>query len=109
MGTECTSCSWSSTGFSYSWQMGNDLFVAQAVAAIGADSAWDCVSEFAQFGDSAWYLPTLDDIGMNVTTNVDTFASCVAKCREPDCQYATYDYRARTCYIRIAEAPTYLT
>lgn len=108
MGAECTQCSWSSTGFSYNWNGGNDLFIAQAVAAIGADSSFDCVAEFAQLADSAWYLPTAGNAAMNVTENVASFSQCVALCVEPDCQYATYDYRQRICYIRMAQAPTYV-
>jgi hypothetical protein len=108
MGTECTQCSWSSTGFSFSWNGGNDLFVAQAVSPIGADSSFDCVAEFAQLADSAWYLPTAGNTAMNVTEGVDSFASCVALCVEPDCEYATYDYRAQICYTRMVVTPEFL-
>lgn len=108
MGTECTQCSWSSTGFSFSWNGGNDLFVAQAVSPIGADSSFDCVAEFAQLSDSAWYIPTAGNTAMNVTEGVASFANCVALCVEPDCEYATYNYRARTCYTRNAVPPYFV-
>lgn len=105
MGTECTSCSFASTGFSFSWQLNNDLFSAEAVSPLGADSPYDCVSEFSQIADGAWYLPTTGNSAMNVTANVSTFAECVALCVEPDCQYVTYDYLAKTCYVRMAIEP----
>jgi hypothetical protein len=105
MGTECRSCSFASTGFSFSWQLNNDLFSADAVAPLGADSPYDCVSEFSQIADGAWYLPTTGNSAMNVTANVSTFAACVALCVEPDCQYVTYDYLAATCYVRMAIEP----
>lgn len=108
MDSACTACSYGNTGFSFQWQMRNDIFVAQAVAAIGADSSWDCVSEFAQLVDSAWYIPTTDNTAMNITANVSTFAECVALCTEPDCEYVTYDYVQRICYVRIGYEPIYM-
>lgn len=108
MDSACTTCSFGNTGFSFQWKMQNDLFVAEAVAPIGADSAWDCVSEFAQLADSAWYLPTADNTAMNVTANVSTFAACVALCTAPDCEYVTYDYARSICYARIGYEPIYM-
>jgi hypothetical protein len=107
MDSACTLCSYGNTGFSFQWRMQNDLFVAQPVAAIGADSSWDCVSEFAQLSDAAWYIPTAGNTAMNVTTNIDTFVACVALCKD-DCEYVTYDYVARTCYVRIGYEPIYM-
>lgn len=107
MGTAPTVCSWSGTGYSFNWNGENDVFSAQAVSPPGADSSWDCVAEFAQIVDSAWYLPTTGNTAMTATANVSTFAACVALCTAPDCEYVTYDYRTNngTCYVRIAEEP----
>lgn len=79
----------------------NDVFIPQTIARLGASSALDCVSEFCQYEDGAWFLPLQSDIATNVTSNVATFADCVAMCTAGStCQFVTYDYRARTCTVR---------
>lgn len=108
MGADCTQCSWSSAGFSFTYGLQNDLFSARAVSPIGADSSWDCVSEFAQIVDGAWYIPTTGNTAMNATANITTFADCVALCTGPSCEYVTYDYRAKICYVRVAFNPQYV-
>jgi hypothetical protein len=50
----CMRCSTSRTGFSFDWQMSNDLFQANAISRAGADRPCDCLSEFQQMVDGAW-------------------------------------------------------
>lgn len=47
-------CSNSSTGFSYNWQLHNDLFQAQPISRLGASKSGDCLSQYQQIEDSAW-------------------------------------------------------
>jgi len=54
VGSDCVVCSNSSTGFSYHWQMENDLFQAEAISRVNADKSGDCLSEYQQMVDSAW-------------------------------------------------------
>jgi hypothetical protein len=44
-----------------------------------------------------------------VEPNVLTFAACAARCTDAkQCQFATYDYVAKTCTIRLGLPPTYV-
>jgi hypothetical protein len=68
------------------------------VARSRADSAADCLAEFAQIADAAWYMggsAALDNITASVSAN--TFGACVAACKgATDCQYVTYLYDTRS-------------
>jgi hypothetical protein len=88
-------------GYSFSWNLQNDLFTSQTVSRAAANSHVDCLSEYGQLKDGAWFLPLSSTEGTNVTTGVPTFADCVAVCSaDKECQLLTYDYRARTCLVR---------
>jgi len=79
----------------------NGLFNPQAVSRVGATSSVACLTEFAQFADHAWWLPTTGDTNMVVTGSVVSFSDCVATCTSAaKCQYVTYDYTTQTCYMR---------
>lgn len=79
----------------------NDLFAPQAVSRVGASSSVACLTQFAQFADGAWWLPTSGNTNMDVATSVATFADCAATCTSLiACQYVTYDYNTQTCYTR---------
>jgi hypothetical protein len=44
-----------------------------------------------------------------VTSGITTFAACAALCSDAkQCQFATYDYVAKTCTIRLGLPPTYV-
>lgn len=44
---------------------------------------------------------------MDITTGVNSFSDCVAKCGAT-CMFATYDYVAKSCTIRVHVEPTYV-
>lgn len=44
------------TGFSFSWASSNDIYAPGTVAPIGADAPQDCLAEFGQLMDGAWWV-----------------------------------------------------
>jgi hypothetical protein len=80
-----------STGFSFDFQATNQAFTPASVARSLADSAADCLAEFAQIEDSAWYLG--GNATLTTVSGANTFADCVAACTGT-CQYITFDYDA---------------
>jgi hypothetical protein len=86
-------------GYSFDWQMGNDVFAPRTISRTGATSSIDCVSEYAQLVDMSWYLPLASSVSTAVTANVSTFQACVDLCTGA-CEFVTYDYVARTCTVR---------
>lgn len=66
------------------------------MARTGAVSLGECLAEFAQIADIAWYMG-----GSVALTSVpvDTFEACVRNCKADDgCQYITFDYNSNQCY-----------
>lgn len=79
----------------------NDVFVPKTISREGASSSVDCVAEFGQYQDGAWYLPLQSNVSTNVSSNVQTFADCVALCpASSTCQFVTYDYVDKACTVR---------
>jgi hypothetical protein len=94
------SCPAQTTGFSYDFNLTNANYTPAVVAALGAQSPADCLSEFAQINDGAWSISI-----STATTNTaqPTFDACIQSCKSNSaCEYATYDYYHQTCYLRIA-------
>jgi hypothetical protein len=91
-------------GYSFDWQKSNDVFVPRIVSKTGATSSADCLSEFGQLIDGAFYLPLASDAATVVTPGIMAFADCVALCL-PDsrCQLVTYNYVEKTCTVRNAQ------
>jgi hypothetical protein len=87
--------------------MAIDFFVPQTIARPGATSPVDCLAEYSQLQDGSWWLPLADSTGVNVSTGVTTFASCVERCDQARCQLVTYDYVAQECSVRVAQDPVY--
>jgi len=106
-GTACEACPAMTTGFSFDYLAVNQNFTPAAVARAGADSPADCLAEFAQIADAAWFLG--GSVAMtNVTqaSGVTTFDGCVADCKaDGNCQYITFDYDAATCWKKAVTAP----
>jgi hypothetical protein len=100
----CDTCPAMTTGFSFDYEAANQPFTPAAVARTGADSAADCLAEFAQIEDSAWYMggsAALANITGSVSAN--TFDACVTACKGDDgCQYVTYDYDTKECFKKSA-------
>jgi hypothetical protein len=93
-----------STGFSFDY-MGNKNFTPAAVARLGAESAADCLAEFAQMVDAAWYLNGA--VALAKDTSATTFDLCVKSCKDDDsCQFITYDYDTNECFKKAADPPS---
>lgn len=110
VGTPCLPCSTSKTGFSFDWQTQNDLFQSRAISRAGATRPCDCLSEFQQLVDGAWYIRTTDmpdPAAGNATTNssANSFNECVAQCTGPQCMWVTYSYKTRHCYTSNSPVP----
>lgn len=83
--------------------MQQDLFTPRVVSRPAASSPVDCLSEFGQLKDGAWFLPLSSQVGTIVTDGITTFGDCVALCNTTSCQMATYDYKAQTCTTRLTQ------
>jgi hypothetical protein len=81
-----------------------DLFQAQAISEPGADGPGDCLSQFSQVVDGAWFIQQfaanpspVDDRSppnnVNTNTSAANFQACVAQCVDP-CMFATVSTRA---------------
>jgi hypothetical protein len=85
----------------------NDAYAPGVVSRIGAANPVECLSEYAQMVDSAYYLPLSSDEGVTNHSNVPTFPACVDLCTAAQCQLVTYDYIRRECFVRVSQAPVY--
>jgi hypothetical protein len=84
------------TGFSFDYLTTNYNFTPASVARASAGSPADCLAEFAQIVDTAWYLGGA--VAMTNVTGATTFPACVTNCKaDPNCQYITFDYETSAC------------
>lgn len=89
----CTTCPTMATGFSFDYTGTNQPFTPASVARSGADSPADCLAEFAQIEDSAWYLGGAVALTNVTDVAVVDFDTCVAHCKgDAACQYVQFDY-----------------
>lgn len=105
-GSACIPCNTALSYYSYDWQNQNDVWGAPVAARLGADNAADCLAQYAQIVDGAWYLPLTGLTGVTTTSNITSFSDCVALCTD-SCQFVTYDYRKRECSVRNVEQVIY--
>lgn len=106
LGSSCVSCSSKGVtiGFSFHWNLENDLFAPRILSRRYANSPVDCLSEFSQYKDSSFYLPVSSDMATTVTEGVKSFTECVAMCSASNqCQFVTYNYKELRCIVRAAE------
>lgn len=87
----CLVCPTMTVGFSFDVSGDNDAFTPDPVAREGAESAADCLAEFAQIEDVAWYLG--GTATMTTVSGANNFSACAAACTD-DCQYITFNYTA---------------
>lgn len=81
--------------------MTNDVFAPQAVSRSGANASTDCLLEFTQAADGAWYLPIGNYTGPGTTTtSVASIGACAALCTT-DCMFVNYNYDTATCYTYV--------
>jgi len=97
----CVACANPTTPYSFIVQAGlDDVWAPSAVARAEAESAADCLAQFAQLGDNgAWSLA-----GAQVpVTMADTasFAKCADACAD-ECMFVTYNYNGDTCNKKVA-------
>lgn len=67
--SSCTACSTQTTGYSFSWQFTDDYFASPALAKSLAADDTECIAQYSQLIDGAWYLPLKTQT--NVSQNND--------------------------------------
>lgn len=96
-GSPCISCNDVLTSFSYNWMTDNDVWTAPVTARLEADNPVDCLAEFTQVVDGAFYVPAIDLPSNRYANNVTSFSDCVATCGD-GCALVTYDYLTNECW-----------
>lgn len=86
--------------------MQNDVYTPRSVSRLGAATSVECLAEYVQLGDSAWYLPLSSSEGVTESP-AQSFAACVDLCTTARCMLATYDYVTKTCSVRVAQDNIY--
>jgi len=104
-GEPCFECPEQSIGFSYDYLARNQPFAPSVVARAGAASPAECLSEFAQISDTAFFMDGYAPM-VNVP-NATLWSDCIADCKaDAGCQYVTYDYDAlvdsQKCFKKVA-------
>jgi hypothetical protein len=95
-------------GFFFDYLAVNRPFKPAVVVRPGATTSSDCLAEFSQIDDAAWFLGDITP-GQGLTAvavsgaDVDAkFDSCVAACKANAlCQFLTFDYPTGTCYHKL--------
>lgn len=107
--TPCTPCSADGRTATYSflWNIGVDTFTPKTVSRIGAATPIECLSEYSQVADGAYFLPLSSNEGVTTVTGVASFADCIAECDKRACQLVTYAYRTQECFVRVSQAAVY--
>lgn len=103
----CEACPLMTVGFSFDYLAQNKPYTPAPVARTGAASAADCLAEFAQIEDAAWYMAGDAALLTNVTDSVssNTFQACADFCKgSSTCQYITYDYETSQCFVKYTVA-----
>jgi len=85
-------------GFTYFFNGSIQPFAPPVYARQYATSPAHCVAEFAQIMDGAWFMGGNASMTQQTTANFD---ACVQVCRASStCQYITYDYETRACWMK---------
>jgi hypothetical protein len=66
--------------YSFLWNMGVDTFTPKTVSRIGAATPIECLSEYLQVADGAYYLPLSSNEGVTALSGVASFADCITEC-----------------------------
>jgi len=99
-GEACVECPVIAVGFYFDYMAINRNFTPAVVARPGAVSPADCLAEFGQIADLAWYMGR--PVDMARVADVGTFEACVEDCkRDDDFQDITYDYNTTQCYKKV--------
>lgn len=105
--SDCEPCPVVQTGFSFDHLAVNQNFSTTVVARARASSPADCLLEFGQLADVAWFMGGA--AALTRVTTAGTFAACVADCKaDRACEYLTFDYNAPVasarCYKKVNTA-----
>ena len=63
---ECVACTQQSTGYSFEWNMENDMVSVPAISKTMASSSVDCLAKYTQTVDGAWWVPLPNFAGLAV-------------------------------------------
>lgn len=93
-------------GFFFDYLAVNRPFKPEVVARPEATTTGECLAEFSQIVDAAWFLgdtATMTSVDVSTASGVDAkFESCVAACKGDSlCQFLTFDYPTGTCYHKL--------
>lgn len=96
--SKCLRCP-SGRSFSYDYQGVDDIFTPQITSKPYSDSQADCVADFSQTVEGAFYLDLQAGAGFTQVTGKENLQSCVQDCRESaTCLAATFDYASLECW-----------
>ncbi|WIA29465.1 hypothetical protein OEZ86_011966 [Tetradesmus obliquus] len=98
----CTKCP-GGRSFSYDWQGVDDIFKPQTTSKPLSSSQADCVADFSQTVEGAFYLDLQFALGASpellLVGGRENLQSCVQECREEaKCAAATFDYESLKCW-----------
>lgn len=89
--SDCTPCSAAINGYSFFHRSTNKQFVPDVVSRAMAETASDCLAEFAQVVDAAWFMG--GSVALTPVPGISSFGDCIDSCRsDASCEYITYDY-----------------
>lgn len=102
-GSACEQCPVMATGFSFDYLGTTYTYAPSSVARAGAESPADCLAEFAQIVDTAWYLG--GSVSLTNVSGATTFAACVSNCSaDSQCQYFTFDHETSARFKKTASS-----
>uniref|UniRef100_A0A383VIT8 Apple domain-containing protein n=1 Tax=Tetradesmus obliquus TaxID=3088 RepID=A0A383VIT8_TETOB len=89
--------------YSYTPELPADVYYPPATSVIGASSSEQCLSDFAQTVDGAFFLELRlneEYAALGANTSVYTLRECIQACREQGaCAAATFNYESRSCSL----------
>ncbi|KAF8066436.1 hypothetical protein HT031_002760 [Scenedesmus sp. PABB004] len=98
----CRACPVSAV-YSFPFNASFNFFASTAVSEVGASRQGQCLVAFAPVIDGNWRLSAGGDPGMSEAPGspLASLEACVAACgAAAACQYLTYDYATRRCFLR---------
>jgi hypothetical protein len=94
---KCTKCPGGRT-FSYDYNGVDDIFTPEVTSKPFSTSQADCVADFSQTVEGAFYLDLTPGDGLVIVPARENLQSCVQDCREnAGCTAATFDYASLQC------------
>jgi hypothetical protein len=95
---KCTKCPGGRT-FNYDYNGKDDIFTPETTSKPYSTSQADCVADFSQTVEGAFYLDLQAGEGYATVTASENLQSCVQNCRDSaTCIAATFDYSSLECW-----------